>query len=72
MIKLQIEIEESKKNEVYVSLRRIDKDQETNAEGTTFDDIFDLIQYYVVGDEVEDTTNEIIKNMKAQHDKNSQ
>jgi hypothetical protein len=72
-MKLLITIEENGSKEVFVEMRRMDKQNETELEGETFDDIFDIIQYYVVGDEVEveveDTTNEIISTMFNQRKK---
>jgi hypothetical protein len=65
MIKLLVTIEEKNK-EVYVEMESIDNSKGTNLEIDTFNDIFDLIEYYVIGDEVEDTTNEIISTMKKQ------
>jgi hypothetical protein len=68
-MKLLVTIEENDSKEVFVEMKRIDKQNETELEGETFDDIFDIIQYYVVGDEVEDTTNEIVNKMFNQRKK---
>jgi hypothetical protein len=65
-MKLLVSINENDKKEIIVDMRRIDNDKETVSELDTFNDIFDLIEYYVVGDEVEDVANEIISTMKKQ------
>jgi hypothetical protein len=42
-MKLLVTIEENDSKEVFVEMKRIDKQNETELEGKTFDDIFDII-----------------------------
>lgn len=71
MKNLLIQVNEESDGTVKIKVFEEDKAKCTKNEFDTCEDIIDCINYYVYGDEMDDTVNEIIKNMKEQNNDKS-
>jgi hypothetical protein len=74
MIQILIEIKENSKKELDIKIYDDAEKNDTvsNFEIETCEDIYDLINYYLNGDEIEEITDKIIFTMRNQkNDKNS-
>jgi hypothetical protein len=71
MKNIVIQVSENPDSSVQIKVFEEDKAKCTKNEFDTCEDIIDCINYYVYGDEMDKTVEEIIKNMKEQNNDKS-
>jgi hypothetical protein len=67
MKNLVIQVTENPDSSVQIKVYEEAKDESTENEFNTCEDIIEMINYYVYGDEMDKTVEEIVKNMKDQN-----
>lgn len=71
MKNIVIQVEENTDGSVQIKVYEEDKAECTQNESDTCEDIIDCINYYVYGDEMDETIENITKNMKEQNNDKS-